>query len=38
MRIVKSINFDAAHFLPALGAESPAPYQRMHGHSFTLEI
>lgn len=36
MRIVKSINFDAAHFLPESGDESP--YARMHGHSFVLEI
>ncbi len=36
MRIVKSISFDAAHFLPDAGAGSP--YARMHGHSFTLEV
>lgn len=36
MRIVKSVNFDAAHFLPDAGADSP--YARMHGHSFTLEV
>jgi 6-pyruvoyltetrahydropterin/6-carboxytetrahydropterin synthase len=35
MRIVKSIQFDAAHFLD-LNSE-PRPYARMHGHSFTLE-
>jgi 6-pyruvoyltetrahydropterin/6-carboxytetrahydropterin synthase len=34
MRIVKSIHFDAAHFLD--DAEH-RPYARMHGHSFTLE-
>ncbi len=35
MRIVKSIQFDAAHYLD----EGPdtRPYARMHGHSFTLE-
>lgn len=38
MRIVKSITFDAAHHLPPVGAETPAPYQRLHGHSFTLEV
>lgn len=36
MRIVKSISFDAAHFLPEAGEESP--YSRMHGHSFVLEV
>jgi 6-pyruvoyltetrahydropterin/6-carboxytetrahydropterin synthase len=36
MRIVKSVSFDAAHFLPEAGAESP--YARMHGHSFVLEV
>lgn len=35
MRIVKSIQFDAAHFLD--GPDVPAPYARMHGHSFVLE-
>lgn len=36
MRIVKSMNFDAAHFL----SHDPAarPYARMHGHSFSLEV
>ncbi|MBB5518722.1 6-pyruvoyl trahydropterin synthase family protein [Amphiplicatus metriothermophilus] len=36
MRIVKSITFDAAHYL----ADCPdaRPYARMHGHSFTLEV
>lgn len=44
MRIVKSISFDAAHFLAetgaAAGASAPSgsPYARMHGHSFTLEV
>jgi 6-pyruvoyltetrahydropterin/6-carboxytetrahydropterin synthase len=35
LRIVKTITFDAAHFL----ADPPPgrPYARMHGHSFTLE-
>lgn len=35
MRIVKTIHFDAAHFLDD-GPEA-RPYARMHGHSFTLE-
>lgn len=35
MRIVKAINFDAAHFLADETGERP--YARMHGHSFTLE-
>lgn len=35
MRIVKSITFDAAHFLDIDSEEHP--YARMHGHSFTLE-
>ena len=40
MRIVKSIQFDAAHFLD-MGddlVEQSRPYARMHGHSFTLEV
>lgn len=36
MRIVKSINFDAAHFLDLELDERP--YARMHGHSFLLEV
>lgn len=35
MRIVKAINFDAAHFLD--NCPQTRPYERMHGHSFTLE-
>ncbi len=36
MRIVKTIQFDAAHYL---SLESDArPYARMHGHSFTMEV
>ncbi len=35
MRIVKSIAFDAAHFLDEASGERP--YARLHGHSFTLE-
>lgn len=38
MRIVKSITFDAAHYLPRAGAGQPPPYERLHGHSFTLEV
>ncbi len=36
MRIVKSIHFDAAHFLEHEG--ETRPYARMHGHSFQLEV
>lgn len=35
MRIVKSVTFDAAHFLDVEAGERP--YARMHGHSFLLE-
>ena len=43
MRIVKSINFDAAHFLDLGEGQAPTekearPYARMHGHSFKLEV
>ena len=36
MRIVKSINFDAAHYLDV--PDSERPYARMHGHSFSLDV
>ncbi len=36
MRIVKSMSFDAAHFLDH--DPSARPYARMHGHSFMLEV
>ncbi|MBT8472547.1 MAG: 6-carboxytetrahydropterin synthase QueD [Marinicaulis sp.] len=36
MRIVKSISFDAAHFLDHDPRERP--YARMHGHSFTMDV
>ncbi|WP_425407994.1 6-carboxytetrahydropterin synthase QueD [Hyphococcus sp.] len=36
MRIVKSMNFDAAHYLD--NAVDARPYARLHGHSFTLEV
>jgi len=36
MRIVKSMSFDAAHFL-GHDAEQ-RPYARLHGHSFHLEV
>ena len=36
MRVVKSINFDAAHFLTSETDERP--YARMHGHSFKLDV
>ncbi len=36
MRIVKSINFDAAHFLDH--DPGARPYARLHGHSFKLEV
>ena len=41
MRIVKSISFDAAHFLDQDVAKYGAnerPYARMHGHSFTMDV
>ena len=39
MRIVKTIQFDAAHFIDdATAAKAGRPYARMHGHSFTLEV
>ena len=44
MRIIKSISFDAAHYLDQFdgdGAPSNAdarPYARLHGHSFTMEV
>ena len=36
MRIIKSINFDAAHFLDH--DPDARPYARLHGHSFTLNV
>ncbi len=36
MRIIKSINFDAAHFLDH--DPQARPYARLHGHSFTLDV
>ncbi|WDI30438.1 6-carboxytetrahydropterin synthase QueD [Hyphococcus flavus] len=36
MRIVKSMNFDAAHFLDH--DPNARPYARLHGHSFVLEV
>ena len=36
MRIKKSINFDAAHFLDH--NPEARPYARLHGHSFVMEI
>ena len=36
MRIVKSINFDAAHYLGQ--GDGSRPYSRLHGHSFLLEV
>ncbi|MEM1102994.1 MAG: 6-carboxytetrahydropterin synthase QueD [Pseudomonadota bacterium] len=36
MEIVKSFQFDAAHFMPNAADESP--YRRMHGHSFVVEV
>ncbi len=43
MRIVKSINFDAAHFLDQTdigpsASKDVRPYARMHGHSFKLDV
>ncbi len=36
MRIVKSMSFDAAHFLDH--DPEARPYARLHGHSFTMEV
>lgn len=36
MRIVKTMTFDAAHYLDE-DNDAPA-YKRMHGHSFTLDV
>lgn len=36
MRIVKSMSFDAAHFLDH--DPEARPYARLHGHSFVMEI
>lgn len=36
MRIVKSVQFDAAHFLDH--DPNARPYARLHGHSFTMEV
>ncbi|WP_411817338.1 6-carboxytetrahydropterin synthase QueD [Hyphococcus sp. DH-69] len=40
MRIIKSMSFDAAHFLDDCDQAEPnaRPYARMHGHSFQLEV
>lgn len=37
MRIVKSLTFDAAHFL-SKDDDDARPYARMHGHSFLLQV
>lgn len=36
MRIIKSITFDAAHFLDH--DPDARPYARLHGHSFVMEV
>lgn len=36
MRIVKSMNFDAAHFLDH--DPEARPYARLHGHSFRMDV
>jgi len=36
MRIVKSMSFDAAHYLDH--DPDARPYGRLHGHSFTMEV
>ncbi len=36
MRIVKSMSFDAAHYLDH--DPNARPYARLHGHSFLLEV
>ena len=41
MRVVKSMRFDAAHFLDDRPGDAPnadRPYARMHGHSFLMEV
>jgi len=40
MRVTKSVNFDAAHFLPAPGesVDYDPRYERLHGHSFLLTV
>ena len=38
MRIVKSIQFDAAHYLKTDAMADERPYARMHGHSFVLDV
>ena len=44
MRIVKSVQFDAAHFLDQFDRDGTRlnpearPYARLHGHSFTMEV
>ena len=39
MRIIKSVHFDAAHYLDvADAAEAGRPYARMHGHSFRIDV
>lgn len=36
MRVIKSVNFDAAHFIDH--DEAAPAYKRMHGHSFALSV
>ncbi|MEO1251660.1 MAG: 6-carboxytetrahydropterin synthase QueD [Pseudomonadota bacterium] len=36
MRIIKSVTFDAAHFLDH--DPEARPYARLHGHSFLMEV
>ena len=36
MRIIKSMSFDAAHYLDH--DPQARPYARMHGHSFVMEV
>ena len=40
MRITKTVQFDAAHFLPAPGTvtDYDPRYERLHGHSFALSV
>ncbi len=40
MRLSKTIQFDSAHFLPDSVDAEPGthPYQRVHGHSFTMTV
>ncbi len=38
MRITKTMNFDAAHYLDGIGPADAERYGRMHGHSFSMTV